>query len=293
MRSNIGINPTRIVVVMLTALLAESISLGAAATADAAADGKLSAAGGTANGPADGLGGPDSPASSSGDAGDWTVAIYPILAWAPIFGASVELPTVPSLPGGGGSGGGPPIISSGTTNLSLNGAAFAGVSVQEKQWIADLGALWAGLSASRTTPHVSLSTDAIFADLFAGHRIYRHLSLTGGVRRMALNIHAQLGNLPEAHWKPGVWDPMVGLDWRKAFGRKWLLRFDLAGGGFGVGNNVDLSGSFRADWRFAHHFGLTFGYGALHFQNSTTVLGLVHKTKQTLDGPIFGFGIYL
>lgn len=109
---------------------------------------------------------------------------------------------------------------------------------------------------------------------------------------MGLNIHGQVGNLPEAHWKPGVWDPMVGLDWRQAFGRKWLLRLDLAGGGFGVGNDVDLSADLRADWRFAHHFGLTMGYGALHFQNSTTVLNQVHKTKQTFNGPIFGFGIY-
>jgi hypothetical protein len=110
---------------------------------------------------------------------------------------------------------------------------------------------------------------------------------------MALNIHAQLGNLPEAHWKPGVWDPLVGLDWRQALGRKWAVRLDLAGGGFGAGNDVDVSASLRADWRFTHRFGLTMGYGAPHFQNSTTVLNQVHKTKQTLKGAIFGFGIYI
>jgi hypothetical protein len=288
-RNNISSNPTRIGIFVLAVLLVDGISQAAAPAADDTADARLS----RASEPADGLGGNGSPTPSSGDADSWTVAVYPILAWLPIFGASVELPSLPSLPGSGGNGGGTSIFSSGTTNLSFNGAALAGVSVQEKQWIVDFDGLWAGLSASRTLPHLSLSTDAIYGDFFAGHRIYRHLSLTGGVRRMALNIHAQLGSLPEAHWKPGVWDPMVGLDWRQAFGRKWLLRLDLAGGGFGVGDDVDLSASFRADWRFAHHFGLTIGYGALHFQNSTTVLDQVHKTKQTLDGPIFGFGIYL
>jgi hypothetical protein len=110
---------------------------------------------------------------------------------------------------------------------------------------------------------------------------------------MALKIGAQLGDRPEVDWKPGVWDPLVGLDWREALSHKWAVRLNLAGGGFGVGNDVDVSATFRADWRFTHRFGLTMGYGALHFQNSTTVLNQVHKTKQTLNGPIFGFGIYL
>lgn len=33
---------------------------------------------------------------------------------------------------------------------------------------------------------------------------------------------------------------------------------------------------------------MTMGYGMLHSQSSTTVLNQVHKTKQTLNGPIFG-----
>jgi hypothetical protein len=187
--------------------------------------------------------GNDKQTSGSREATDWTVAIYPILAWAPIFGASVNLPNVPSLPGGGGG-----ISSSGTTNTSFNGAAFAGISIQEQKWIIDLGGLWAGLSADRTNPRVHVSTHAVYGELLAGRQIYHHLALTGGVRRMALNIHAEVGNLPEANWKPGVWDPLVGLDWRQSLGRKWAVRVDLAGGGFGVGNEVDISGSSRADW---------------------------------------------
>ena len=36
----------------------------------------------------------------------WRVTIYPLLVQAPVFGASVHLPSIPSLPGGGGGGGG-------------------------------------------------------------------------------------------------------------------------------------------------------------------------------------------
>jgi hypothetical protein len=232
--------------------------------------------------------GNDAQTSGSRDADNWTVAIYPVLGWAPIFGASVSFPNAPSIPGSGES-----ITGSGTTNTSFNGAALAGVSFQKQKWTVDFDVLWAGLSADRTTPRVYISAHVIYGDLLAGREIYHHLALTGGVRRMALNIHTQLGDLPEAHWKPGVWDPLVGLDWRQALSHKWAARLDLAGGGVGVGNDVDLSAASRVDWRFARHFGLTMGYGALHFQNSTTVLNQVRKTKQTLHGPIFGFGIYL
>jgi hypothetical protein len=270
------------------AILAAVWLMGGTAQALQAASDDARAGNNTVNESKDTPGGTGGQASGSGDATDWTVAIYPVLAWAPVFGASVSFPEGPSLPDGGS-----PITGSGTTNTSFNGAAFFGLSVQERKWIIDFGALWAGLSADRTSPHVYISTHAVYGELLAGRQVYRHISLTGGVRRMALNIHAQLGNLPEEHWKPGVWDPLVGLDWRQALGRKWAVRLDLAGGGFGVGNDVDISGSSRADWRFTHRFGLTLGYGALHFEDTQTVSNRVHKTKQTLNGPIFGFGIYI
>ena len=234
--------------------------------------------------------GSDSHNSGSRDANNWKVAIYPVLAWAPVFGASVSVPNAPSLPG---PGGGTSITGSGTTSGSFNGAALAGVSFQEEKWLVDFTVLWAGLSADKTQPRVHISTNAVLGDLFVGRQIYHHIALTGGLRRMGLRIGAQLGDRPEVDWKPGVWDPLVGLDWREALSHKWSVQLKLAGGGFGVGNDVDISASFRADWRFTRRFGLTMGYGALHFQNSTTVLNEVLKTKQTLNGPIFGFGIYL
>ena len=52
------------------------------------------------------------------------VTLYPILIKAPIFGASVDLPSLPSAPGGGGSGGGG---ESGALSGSTDTALSAGV----------------------------------------------------------------------------------------------------------------------------------------------------------------------
>ena len=232
---------------------------------------------------------PDSQAGQL-DPKKWDLDIYPILAWLPIFGANVDLPSLPEGPGGGGTNtpGG-----SGSVSGSFNYAVFVGLSFRYDKWIADFSGVWAGLSAERTLPRVAISTQIAFGDLLAGRQIYRHVSLTGGVRRMGLRISAQVENSGERTWRPGFWDPLIGLDWRNRLSRKWTAQVSVDGGGFGVGSEVDFSARAHADWRFARHFGVLMGYGILHFQDSETVLGRTYKTKQTLNGPIFGFGIYL
>jgi len=172
-------------------------------------------------------------------------------------------------------------------------AVFVGLSFRYDKWIADFSGVWAGLSAERTLPRVAISTQIAFGDLLAGRQIYRHVSLTGGVRRMGLRISAQVENSGERTWRPGFWDPLIGLDWRNRLSRKWTAQVSVDGGGFGVGSEVDFSARAHADWRFARHFGVLMGYGILHFQDSDTVLGRTYKTRQALNGPIFGFGIYL
>ena len=285
--------PPRIAWILIAVILQIGAVRASAATPEAQPKSDSESGEPLANAPEDGFGGPEANAYGSNEALDWTVAIYPIYAWAPLFGASVDSPNVPPPPGGGGGGG---IMGGhGATNTSFNGSAFAAISVQEKRWIVGRSWLWAGLSAERTSPHlhVKVNTDAIYGQFMGGYQIYRHIALTGGFRRMGLKVRATLGDQPEVSWKPGVWDPLVGLDWRTALGRKWFVIFDVAGGGFGVGSDVDISGALRADWRFTRHFGMTLGYGLEHFQITTTVSKHDFTTKQTLNGPIFGFGIFL
>jgi hypothetical protein len=213
----------------------------------------------------------------------WNYALYPAMAWAPIFGVSVTLPPAPSNPIA------PP--SSGSTNNSFNGAYFGGVDINRNKWSADCLFMWAALSASRTTPHTNVGLDFVFGDAMVGYKILPNLSLEGGFRRLALNINATVLD-DSASRSPGYWDPLIGLTYRRQFGNKWRMIVHGDGGGFGVGSDVDVAITGRADWQFARHYGITMGYGGMHFRNSDTVAGQTLTISPTMHGPIFGFGFF-
>ncbi len=222
--------------------------------------------------------------------GDWRIAIYPIWGWMPLFGASVNVPTSPTTAPSGAD-----------VNGSFNGAALAGYRIEKSGWSTTGNFLWAGLSADQDQPKAHLGLDVIFAQLMGGREVLPNLSLEGGVRRMALKISAQAESSPEVSAKPGVWDPLIGMTYRRDVGRKWRLTAHLDGGGFGAGSDITVAGTGTAEWQFAKHFGLAFGYSALHFKISSTVSDRINPQStgastvtvdQTMHGPIFGFGIY-
>jgi hypothetical protein len=211
--------------------------------------------------------------------------IYPILASAPLFGASVHLPPI-ELPGGGVE------VPSGSTTSSFDGAVLAGFRIDRDRWFFEVEGLWAGLSAERELPRVRVSSDVVYGRSMFGWRVYKDVLVTGGVRHMALDIGAQVDEFPEVSRKPGIWDPLLGVAWRRAISPSWTVTAGFQGGGFGVGADVDLGGALAADWRFANRFGLTLGYSVLHFKVSDTVARQTFETRQTLHGPVLGFGIY-
>jgi hypothetical protein len=129
---------------------------------------------------------PPKPQDSEEKPYGWHIAIYPALAWAPIFGASVTLPPTPSQPI---STPGP----SGSTDGSLNGAFFGGASFEKGKWSADLLFMWAGLSAERETPFTKVDMNFVFGDAMVGREVIPDLYLQGGVRRLSLDIHADVG----------------------------------------------------------------------------------------------------
>jgi hypothetical protein len=151
--------------------------------------------------------------------------------------------------------------------------------------------MWAALSADRTTPHTDVSLDFVFGDAFVGREVLPNLYLEGGFRRLALNIHARV-NTDSASGSPGYWDPLIGLTYRRPLGKKWRILIHGDGGGFGVGSDVDVSASGRAEWQFARHFGLTMGYGGMHFSDSTNTSVGKLSISPTMHGPIVGFGLY-
>jgi len=227
---------------------------------------------------------------STYQAEDWTVAVYPILAWAPIMGGHIDVPNLPPLPSH------PSEVPS--TNLSggLNGAALFGFGIQKKWFVTDVSVLWASIGASSDQTNSSLDTSFLFYDATAGVKLYKDLSISAGVRHLGLKMDVKIADFPSFNWKPGINDPILALNWRRSLSKHWGFDIAVKGGGFGVGSDVDLSATGRLDWRFARHFGLTMGYGGLHFKitDKIGVLGINYdgEVKQTLHGPIFGFGIY-
>ena len=232
------------------------------------------------------------------------VIVYPILIEAPIFGASIDLPSLPG--GGGGSGGGSSGSGesgeqSGSTDVSLNTLYMMGVSVRTNRFFVDARGQWADLSASHSSPRVTLDTSARFFTVRGGVTLVDGLSVQGGLRRLWGQLDASL-TLPNLNnltlsgsVNKALYDPMVGVDWRGRAG-SFIFEANLLGGGFGVGTDADVSGEFDVNWRFTRHTDLRIGYGFFYYKitSDPIQIGSFQRTlvsSQTLNGPTIGFGI--
>lgn len=211
----------------------------------------------------------------------WQIAVYPALAWAPIFGTSVDIPPTPSHP----------IESSGTTDVAFNGAYFGGARVERNKWSGDFLFMWAAMGANRTTPRTDVSLDFVFGDLMVGYQALPGLYVEGGFRRLAVTLNATV-DTSTAAVSPGYWDPLIGMTYRRQLGRAWRVLIHSDGGGFGVGSDVDVTVTGRGEWQFARHYGLTLGYGLMHLSESASYQGGTLHVSPTMHGPIIGFGLY-
>jgi hypothetical protein len=221
------------------------------------------------------------------------VAIYPLLVQAPIFGATVDLPSI----GGGGEEG----EQSGSTDYSLNSAYMAGLTVRGRQWFGEARGTWADVSASFEAPRLQVESNATLFNARGGVRLADGLFVTGGLRRVALTLDTQislpsLGISIQGTAKPVLWDPLIGVDWRHRMGR-WIVDGNFEGGGFGVGTDVDLSGEVHANWRGIPHTEIRLGFEVVYFKLTVddVNIGSFQRTlvsSQTMYGPIVGFGFF-
>jgi hypothetical protein len=227
-----------------------------------------------------------------------TVTLRPLSVQAPIFGAQVDLPRLPSAPSTS-SGDDDGSALSGTTDAALNSAYMAGVEIQSRWWFAEINGLWAALSAERSSPLVHVKSDANTFNARGGVRLFAGFGATAGVRYLKVDLDASL-TLPRAGQRidgsttATLWDPLFGLDWRGTFGRIALNAY-AQGGGFGVGADVDASGQATLDWRVAGPFTIRAGYTVLYYKFTVADvhIGSFDRTlvsRQTLHGPVVGFG---
>ena len=230
-----------------------------------------------------------------------TVTIYPLLVRAPIFGATIELPPLPSVPGGGGGGGGSDEggSQSGTTDASLNAAYMAGILVQADRWFGEFSGVYAALSATHDLPLIDVDSKTYFYNGRGGVRLFDGISATAGFRRVTIDLDATLDVAPvgriQGRIKPGFWDPLVGVDWRRSFG-KWSFDGNVEGGGFGVGTDTDLGAEVNAKRYLGSHVELRVGYEFVYLKFTVldARIGSFERklvSEQTLHGPQFGIGI--
>jgi hypothetical protein len=213
----------------------------------------------------------------------WDVGVYPVLVWVPLgIGIDVDIP-----PFGGDSGGVGDIVDS-----RFDGAFLGGVTASNGTWRIEGDAIWYGIGGDRIErPLLTVDLNLIYGHANLGRRIAPGLFLTGGVRRLALDYDIKLGDLPKVSQRPGVWDPLVGIGWHRPGPKvEWHASFE--GGGFGVGTDVDLSGTVRVDWKPVRHFGFTGGYNFLYLKVTDTVLGRTVIVQPTVHGPVVGIGFY-
>lgn len=215
---------------------------------------------------------------------DWKVGIYPVFGWLPL-GIDIKVDVPPFDSGDGGGAG--EIVDS-----RFDGAFLAGFYASKGRFRVDSDGMWAAVGGDRELPRLTVDADIIYFHATGGVRLAGDLYATGGFRRLALDYTIGLADFPKFERKPGFWDPVVGVAWHRE-GTRWLdVHAVFEGGGFGVGSDVEWSGSFRLDMKPARHFGITAGYNFLYFKGEDTVRDRTFKVEQTLHGPLAGIGFY-
>ncbi|HET9830198.1 MAG TPA: hypothetical protein VFP91_00755, partial [Vicinamibacterales bacterium] len=188
----------------------------------------------------------------------------------------------------------------GSTDVALNAAYMAGMTVRADRWMGMFRGQWAALSATRQSPRLSIDTDAYFFVGKGGVRLLDDFWVTGGFRRISVTIDASL-TLPivdrsiSGSTKKAVTDPLIGVEWQHKMGRVAIdTSFD--GGGFGAGTDADVSADANLDIRLFKHLDLRLGYSFFYYKLTIAdvSIGSYQRTlisSQTLHGPVAGIGI--
>ena len=215
----------------------------------------------------------------------WRAVVYPVYGWLPLYRAKTRLPEVPDSGGGGAA------RPEGTTDSELNQAFLAALRVEKGRFSLEAGYLYAGLSAQADAPLVKAEVDTSLADLRAGFAVVPDLYLEAGVRYIALDMTATVGDNPTKDWKPDLLQPVIGFTYRPMIGKNWRLVLHGDVGGVVTSDSTVAVGTARIEWQPAKHFLLTAGGSVMYLSTEGTIESRDVKLDQTLYGPVVGVGI--
>lgn len=231
---------------------------------------------------------PPPPEASAADR--WKTVVYPIHGWLPIFGGDVTLPSQPTPPGSGGGSGGVTTPSAKTSG-NFDGAALAGFRVERARLSIEGEFLWAGMSGSVELPRFSLGLDTVSFKVTGGFKVAPALYVDGGVRRFAVTMTASILEFPEETWKPGIWEPVVGLTFRPELSRNVRLFTQAHIGGIGDDAHRSAAATANIEWMPLNHLSVGGGYGLLYLKADGTIVTKPVHFSQTLHGPMLTIGI--
>jgi hypothetical protein len=220
--------------------------------------------------------------TAGGDDG-WNVGIYPVFVWIP-SGIDIEVELPPDSGGDAGS----------IVDGRFDGAYLGGFYASKNWFRIDADGVWAGVGGDRiATPALRVDADLIYFHATGGVRLAPGFYATAGIRRLALKYNIELAGFPEFERKPGIWDPVIGVGYHaEGEGHPFEFHASFEAGGFGAGSDVEYALMGRLDWKPISHFGITGGYHLLYLKFSDTLANREFTVRQTLQGPIFGIGIY-
>ena len=234
--------------------------------------------------------GAQSAAGSTPQGDGWRTTVYPVYAWLPVFGAELRLPEITNPPPCDGCGDGGPIVPGGSVSSTFNGAAFAAVLV-ENRWVqAEVNFLYAGLSADRERPNLRVKVTTTLGSAHVGVRVVPDLFVSGGVRRVALNIKATALVFDEVQWKPGVWQAVAGASYTPWLSPRWRLLAQADYGGIGDDDHSSYTATASLEWHPLSHLAINMGYGIRGFTSNGILRERPIHVEQTLHGPILGIG---
>jgi hypothetical protein len=222
-------------------------------------------------------------AMQAGTDSGWNVGIYPVFVWIP-SGIDIEVELPPDSGGNAGS----------IVDGRFDGAYLGGFYASKDWFRMDADGVWAGIGGDRVeTPALRVDADLIYFHATGGVRLAPGFYATAGVRRLALKYTIQFAQFPEFERKPGLWDPVIGIGYHhEGEGRPIEVHATFEGGGFGAGSDQEWGLMGRLDWKPIRHFGITGGYHFLYLKFTDSLANRDFTVRQTVQGPVFGIGLY-
>jgi hypothetical protein len=216
---------------------------------------------------------------------NWSVEVYPVLAFVPVMGINFRLPPAPPCTGCD------PSEPSGDASAGLSGAYFGAARVEVGRFELYGDFNYAGVTANKERPLANVDVTLTAGSLYGGFEVLKGLYGEVGGRYYSLDFTLNVGTFPKVSWNPVKWTPLVGASFRPQLGKRWRVDTHIDWAGLGGGALSSTNGQARLEWMPINHISLTGGYGFAKMKANGQIKSKDISLDYTLHGPVLGIGI--